>query len=675
MEKFNDRFGKNLFDRHSAKKYLPSRMWKKLQQVCIGKATFTEKEQQKYAEALKKWALDKGVDRFSHWFQPLNNLSAGKRDSLFSVNGNGKAFAKFRTKELLQGEGDASSFPTGGMRQTFEARGVTSWDFSSTPFIKDGCLFVPSTFRSASGEALDKKTPLLRSCNALNKQAVRLLGLAGIKSLSVRSVVGAEQEYFLIDEKMFLRRPDLVMTGKTLLGTLPPKTQQLNDHYYRLPDEKILQFWHDVDAELQSLGIIVKTEHREVAPCQFELAPCYAPVNVACDQNQLIMQVLKSVAKKHSLVCLLHEKPFNGVNGSGKHNNWSLLTFEGQNLFEPTPTEKGNGVFLLMLMCVVSAVDKHQDLLLTSVCNASNDCRLGGFEAPPCAISLFLGNELHCAVQRFFDGDAIFPQNLHRCRGKTDRNRTSPLAFTGNKFEFRMAGSSSSLADCNIVLNTILADEMQIVADRLQNSRNFWADAKIVMKEMWQQHKKIVFNGNNYSAKWRKQSQRRKLVHFENAAQALQCLCTEKNVRLFEGQGVYSAKELCAMQQILLENYCNTLQIEGKTMLMLLNRHILPFAEKYLFKRQRLVQACNCRDEFFQTQEWNLLTEAKFWCGKLKKSLLKYDKLPLKEKAMHCACNLLPVCRKLRNATDSLEDALPQKVWQLPSYGEILRIV
>ncbi|MGN1066681.1 MAG: glutamine synthetase III [Candidatus Fimimonas sp.] len=675
MKNIRKDFARNVFDRAKMKKYLPPKVY-----LAVTKNKVTSEEiAEEFAKGLKKWAMSQGVTRFMHWFQPLNNFTAGKRDSLCSVNGKGDAIVKFRGKELTKGEGDASSFPSGGIRQTFEARGVTTWDSLSQAFVKDGCLFIPTTFCSFTGEALDKKTPLLRSCDVLNKQALRLLQLAGCARQSVVSVVGAEQEYFLIDKEKYMQRADLVYTGRTLVGAQPPKGQEFFDHYYRPPNKKTLDFWQEVNDELWKLGIVAKTEHKEVAPNQFELAPCYASVNIACDQNQIVMHTLQSVADKFGLVCLLHEKPFAKLNGSGKHNNWSLLTDRNENLFEQGNTPLEQARFVLFLACVLRAVDLHQDLLRFAVASASNDCRLGGFEAPPQTVSVFLGDIFSSLQNALSNNWQMGKDLLPKTVDCTDRNRTSPFAFTGNKFEFRTVGSSASLADCNTVLNTIVADSVAFFADSLSDSQDFWKDAQKLVSEVLEKHGKIVFNGNNYSESWQQQAQSRGLLNVSNAFLAAKCLSDEKNTSLFQRNGVFTQRELLALQQIFWENYADTVCLESNVTADICLKQIVPTLQKHLanvleiaVKKQQILQ--NNSNEKAQAKEISQLIETL----QQRATLLLQQRDECKattnayNKAQYAADTLISSMAQVREIADKAESVCPQELWPMPTYGELL---
>ena len=546
-------FAENVFDYRKMRKYLPAKTYKAIVNAREHNGELTDKDVEIYAEALKKWATAKGVTRYTHWFQPLNNFTAEKRDSLTSINREGEAIIKFRGKELTTGEGDASSFPNGGMRQTFEARGITNWDYTAFAFIKGDSLCIPTTFCGFNGEILDKKTPLLRSSYALNKQALRILNKLGMPRSRVRSVVGAEQEYFIISKELYGKRSDLVYTGRTLFGAAPPKGQELDAHYFRPPTDDVIRFMQDVDNELWKLGIIVKTEHNEVAPCQCELAPCYSDSTDACNQNQLIMETLKTTAEKHGLKCLLHEKPFDKINGSGKHNNWSLITDRDENLFETGSTAQENARYLLFLAGVVKAVDEYNDLLLASVASASNDLRLGGYEAPPQILTVFLGEPLDKTIQYACGGKWRAGKDcLPKIVNVTDRNRTSPFAFTGNKFEFRMVGSSASISDVNTTLNVIVAESLRQFADELDNACDVWQKTGELITQVFAEHKRVIFDGNNYSDDWIEEAKKRGLLNAD-AVESIEFLSREKNLRLFERHGVLTRREQLARQDVLLQ--------------------------------------------------------------------------------------------------------------------------
>lgn len=678
-KKHKREFAENVFDDGKMKKYLPKCTY---EAIVAARQNFTELSQQDrdvYANAVCKWALKRGVTRFTHWFQPLNNYTAEKRDCLYSIDKQRNIVVKFRGKELSNGEGDASSFPNGGIRQTFEARGITQWDCTSYPFVKDGCLCVPCTFTSYNGEVLDKKTPLLNSCKVLNLQAMRVLKNLGDKATRVYSVVGAEQEYFLVDKNLYQQRKDLVYTGRTLFGARPPKGQEFDDHYFRPPNDKIATFMRTVDRELWKLGIVVKTEHNEVAPHQCELAPCYTHANLACDYNQLTMETLKRVADEQGLTCLLHEKPFAYVNGSGKHNNWSLLTDEDENLLEIGTTPYQNARFLLMLAAVVKAVDDYSDLLLTSVCSAGNDCRLGGYEAPPQILTVFLGGPLCKAITyatsgKWKCGRDLLPAVLLG----TDRNRTSPFAFTGNKFEFRMVGSSSSISDVNTLLNTAVAESLRQFADTLDNSANTWDCVLQLITETFVKHKRVLFDGNNYSPSWAEEAKQRNLKSASTVA-CVESLSNARNMNVLERHNVLSYRETLARQQVLLCNYVNTVKVEGNVAVEIYRKQICPAVEGYLNKLTELAKNkidlnITCETEKDKIEKiTKLLRHCKQKCSTLHRHLIKTDVIDtLLQKAHYCETYVVNAMNELRQQVDKLEQLCPDSVWPLPTYGQML---
>ena len=672
-------FADNVFDDGKMRKYLPKRTYDAIVNARQCNAELSERDRNVYAKALVNWALLKGATRYTHWFQPLNNFTAGKRDSIFSLNRQGLAGVKFRGKELSRGEGDASSFPNGGMRQTFEARGETRWDYTSYAFVLGDCLFIPATFCSYNGEVLDKKTPLVRSSSALNHQAMRVLNAIGDKATHVFAVVGAEQEYFLIDKELFDKRRDLIYTGRTLFGAKPPKGQEFNDHYYRMPSERVTKFMQEVDGELWKLGILVKTEHNEVAPRQYELAPCYKRVNLACDHNQLTMEVLRAVADRHGLACLLHEKPFAFVNGSGKHNNWSLLTDTDENLLEMGDEPYQNARFMLFLAAVVAAVDDYAEVLTASVSSHGNDCRLGGYEAPPQILTVFLGEPLSLAIKeiclhKWQAGKDVLP----KVACGTDRNRTSPFAFTGNKFEFRMVGSSASIADVNTVLNVAVAEVLRQFADVLENSSDVWQDVTQVITETFIKHKRIIFDGNNYGEKWLIEAQRRKLKSV-NTVSALERISSVHNVNLMERHGVLTHREALARQQILLQNYVNTVRVEAQVAQETYLKQIAPAVGGYvatlveIAKNKRDVDVA-CDVELSEIDKISkLLKQCSNECDALKKQLVQAErKEQLLQKAQYLQDKVLPAMESLRACVDALEQSCPDAVWPVPTYGQML---
>ena len=594
MIKVPEIFGENVFNLQVMQDKLPKEVFKSLKKTIDEGTPLDAGIAGVVANAMKDWAVEKGATHYTHWFQPMTGITAEKHDSFISPTKDGKVIMDFSGKELVVGEPDASSFPSGGVRATFEARGYTAWDPTSFAFIKDGTLCIPTAFFSYSGEVLDKKTPLLKSMRALNKQALRILRLFGnTTAKQVFPTVGAEQEYFLIDRKMYDARKDLVFSGRTLFGAKPPKGQEMEDHYFGPIKTRVSEFMHDLDVELWKLGILAKTKHNEVAPAQHELAPIFTVTNVASDQNQLMMETMKKVATKHGLYCLLHEKPFAGVNGSGKHNNWSMSTDTGLNLLDPGSTPAENSQFITFLLAVVKAVDEYQDLLRLSVASAGNDHRLGANEAPPAIVSMYIGDELAEVI------DALEHDTKYNGKGKqmmklgvdtlpdlpkdtTDRNRTSPFAFTGNKFEFRMLGSTFSIAGPNIILNTIVADELRQFADELEGAKDFNAALHELVSRTIREHKRIIFNGNNYTEEWTEEAKRRGLLNLRNSAEALPHFADEKNIALFERNSVFTRREVESRTDIMLENYGKVLTIEALTMIEMGKKDIFPAVNAYI---------------------------------------------------------------------------------------------
>ncbi|MCL2029210.1 MAG: glutamine synthetase III [Deltaproteobacteria bacterium] len=644
------------------------------------------------ANAMKDWAVEKGATHFSHWFQPMTGITAEKHESFISPVGGGRIIMEFSGKELVRGEPDASSFPSGGLRATFEARGYTVWDTTSHAFIKDGTLCIPTAFCSYSGEALDKKTPLLRSMEALSKQALRVLRLFGNKTAqNVVSVVGPEQEYFLIDKEMFLKRPDLIYTGRTLFGARPPKGQELDDHYFGCIKPRVSAFMKELDEELWKLGVYAKTKHNEVAPSQHELAPIYGTANIATDHNQLTMEMLKSVADRHGLVCLIHEKPFAGVNGSGKHNNWSIRTDAGDNLLEPGRTPHDNAQFLLFLVAVVKAVDDYQDLLRVSAASAGNDHRLGANEAPPAIVSMFLGDELTELLKALESGTDYKGREKdqmeigvtalpHFPKDSTDRNRTSPFAFTGNKFEFRMLGSAFSIAGPNIILNTVVAETLRQFADHLEKSTDFNAELASLIKATIREHKRIVFNGNNYSDEWVLEAEKRGLSNLKTTVDALPEFVSRKSVELFGRHRVFTESELNSRYEILMEGYCKTIHIEALTMTDMVKEKIIPACIDYqgdLAKVLKLKKDCG---DFDSSLEESLLSRIAKLSSCLMKKLNVLENVILKSKdkqeifalANFYRDKVFTAMAELRLTVDELETLVAKKHWPLPSYARML---
>ena len=646
------------------------------------------------AQAMKDWAVDHGATHFTHWFQPLTGITAEKHDSFISPSPDGSVIMEFSGKELIKGEPDASSFPSGGLRATFEARGYTAWDPTSYAFIKGRTLCIPTAFCSYGGHALDKKTPLLRSMEVLNKQALRILRLFGNDSAKrVVSSVGPEQEYFLIPAELYEQRPDLKYTGRTLFGAQPPKGQQLDDHYFGVIKPGVAAFMEDLNDELWKLGILAKTEHNEVAPAQHELAPIYTTTNIATDHNQLTMEIMQKVAARHGLVCLLHEKPFAGVNGSGKHNNWSIATDSGQNLLSPGATPYENAQFLLFLCAVIKAVDDYQDLLRLAVATAGNDHRLGANEAPPAVISIFLGDELN-AVLEAIDSDTPYEGTkkikmklgvdvLPRFnRDTTDRNRTSPFAFTGNKFEFRMLGSSNSIACTNIMLNSAVAESLRIYADRLEKAENFEDALHEMIKKTIRDHKRIIFNGNGYDDAWIEEATKvRGLLNYRTTADCMPHLLDEKNVDMLTSLGVFTIDELHSRRDIMLENYCKSVDIEAHTMVRMARTQIAPAIERYAADlaqaaaaKKAVVPGLTCGYETGLIEKLSgLIDEIEKKAAELEAALLKVgDAEDIIEESAMVRDLLLPVMSGLRAPCDEAEQLTAGSYWPYPTYGELL---
>ncbi len=643
------------------------------------------------ANAMKDWAIEQGATHFTHWFQPMTGITAEKHDSFISPNGDGGVIMEFSGKELVRGESDASSFPSGGLRSTFEARGYTAWDPTSYAFIKDTVLYIPTAFCSYGGEALDMKTPLLRSMEAISRQALRVLKLFGYDGPAPVTTVGSEQEYFLVDQGMVDAREDLLLTGRTLLGAKPPKGQELDDHYYGIIKPRVQAFMQELNDELWELGILAKTEHNEVAPAQHELAPIFTTANIAADHNQLTMELMQKIAHRHGMVCLLHEKPFSWVNGSGKHDNWSIATRDGVNLLDPGTTPFENAQFLLFLCAVIKAVDEYQDLLRISVATAGNDHRLGANEAPPAVMSLFLGDELtevleaieHDAPYGGHDEEQIkigvdvlprFPKD------STDRNRTSPFAFTGNKFEFRSPGSSQSIAKPNIVINTAVAESLKQFADELESAEDFTAALHDLIQRTIKAHKRILFNGNGYDNHWPQEAERRGLMNLKTTPEALAHLLDEKNVKLFESHGVFSAAELRSRYEILLQNYVHIIHIEAQTLMDMVSRNILPAVSAFSAKlcdNARVkgdVAGVACGYEKARCRELSRLTDEIYAiCSTLGEALHHADSAEDSlERAMRYKDDVVGAMTALRAACDACEAMTPASEWPYPSMIDIL---
>ncbi len=641
------------------------------------------------AEAMKQWAVERGATHFTHWFQPMTGVTAEKHDSFLTPIGGGRVMMEFSGKELVRGEPDASSFPSGGLRATFEARGYTAWDPTSFAFLKEGSLCIPTIFCSYSGHSLDKKTPLLRSMEEVSRQAIRLLRLFGdTESRKVIAQVGPEQEYFLIDKQLYSRRKDLRMTGRTLFGAKPPRGQELDDHYYGAIKPRVAAYMKDLDETLWALGVPSKTKHNEVAPSQHEMATVYTDANTACDQNQLVMEVMKKVADRHNLVCLLHEKPFAGVNGSGKHDNWSLATDTGRNLFHPGSTPSQNARFLLFLAAFVKGVDDYQDFLRTTVATAGNDHRLGALEAPPAVISIFLGDELNAVVDSIIRGTEYTDTSKKTLQigvdvlpairqDTTDRNRTSPMAFTGNKFEFRMLGSSQSISGPNIALNTIMAEELKQFADELEPSADFQADLQKLIRRVFTEHQRIIFNGNGYDGNWIAEAERRGLCNLKSTADALPAYIQPKNIDLFVRHGIYTEEEVRARYEIHVENYRTVLSMETSTMIDMIRHEILPAVSgcaaelcERAFKKKEM--GSSCRYESSTSQKLSALTDTLMdSCAKLEADLAAIPSGA--EAAMrYCHDVLVPDMTAARETADQLETLTDGKAWPFPVYSELL---
>ena len=692
MSRISEIFGSNVFNDSVMQQRLPKETYKALQRTINEGRSLDPNVATVVANAMKDWAIEKGATHYTHWFQPLSGLSAEKHDSFITPVSDGKVIMEFSGKELIQGEPDASSFPSGGLRATFEARGYTAWDPTSYAFIKDGVLCIPTAFCSYGGEALDKKTPLLRSMQAINKQALRVLRLFGnTDAKSVKTTVGPEQEYFLIDEEVYNKRKDLIYTGRTLFGAKPPKGQELEDHYFGIIKPRVQAFMNDLNEELWKLGILAKTEHNEVAPAQHELAPVFTTTNIAADHNQLTMEIMQKVAKKHHMVCLLHEKPFAGVNGSGKHNNWSVSTDTGVNLLNPGDTPYENAQFLLFLCAVIKAVDEYQDMLRVSVASAGNDHRLGANEAPPAVVSMFLGTELTEVLEAIekdqpYGGKEkeILKIGVHTLpkfpKDATDRNRTSPFAFTGNKFEFRMLGSSSSVSCTNVVLNTAVAEELKQFADTLEAAEDFEEALHELIKKTITEHKRIIFNGNGYDDAWIAEAEKRGLLNLRSTPECLPYSVHEKNLKLFTSHKVYSETEMRARYEILSENYCKTINIEALTMIDMAKKDILPAVSRYSHELTDTIIAKAACGDIDSSYEKDLAAKISKLTATAYKKVLKLEEATLKAKeiddttelSMFYKDSVFAAMSELRITVDELETMVPAESWPYPSYGDML---
>lgn len=683
-------FAQDVFNDDVMAKSLSKEAYASLKKTIDEGEELNEKIAQEVANAMKDWAISKGATHYTHWFQPMTGVTAEKHDGFITPDGNCKVIMSLSGKELIKGESDASSLPNGGLRATFEARGYTAWDPTSYAFIKDGTLCIPTAFCSYTGEALDKKTPLLRSMGVIDKQAKRILKLFGKEVKRITSTVGAEQEYFLLDRKQALKRKDIVFTGRTLFGAKAPKGQELEDHYYGAIKPRVASFMRDLDEQLWKLGVLAKTEHNEVAPSQHELAPVFTTANIAVDQNQLMMEIMKNVAISHDLTCLLHEKPFKGINGSGKHNNWSLSTDEGVNLYNPGRTPDENAQFLLFLCAVIRAVDKHQDLLRISVASAGNDHRLGANEAPPAIISVYLGEDIEQVLFSIANGEKYIEKGkssmdlgafvLPKLRkDATDRNRTSPFAFTGNKFEFRMVGSSFSCADPNTVINTIVAESLDEFATRLESAKDFNEEIHGIISDTVKNHKRILFNGNGYGDDWTIEAEKRGLLNLKSTPEAIARLTDEKNIKLFEKYGVYSESELRSREVILLENYVKTINIEALTMISMAKTQIYPAVNGYI---ERLCAAYNAKKGLKIKAEADLkkINYLSDFNDKMAaevenlESILEQErfKLDAKSQADYYCNKVLLSMKKIRKYADAMETETDEKYWPFPVYANLL---
>ncbi len=691
MKNLSEMFGSMVFNDSVMQARLPKEVYEQVRQ-CIKLGTRLDgKTADVVANAMKDWSIEKGVTHFTHWFQPMTGITAEKHDSFLNPVGDGRVIMEFSGKELIQGEPDASSFPTGGLRATFEARGYTAWDPTSYAFIKDGVLCIPTAFCSYGGEALDKKTPLLRSMQAINHQCLRVLRLFGNTDVTaVKTTVGPEQEYFLVDKSVYEKRKDLMYAGRTLFGAKPPKAQELGDHYFGTIKPRVSAFMQELDEELWKLGVPAKTEHNEAAPAQHELAPVFSTTNISADHNQITMELMKKLARKYDMVCLLHEKPFAGVNGSGKHNNWSMTTDTGVNLLEPGETPYENAQFLLMLCAVIQAVDDYQDMLRISVTSASNDLRLGAAEAPPAIVSMFLGEELEEILEAIEKDEPyggkekeLIKVGVHALpkfpKDTTDRNRTSPFAFTGNKFEFRMLGSSASISGANVVINTAVAESLRQYADALEGSTDFENDLHELIRSVIRKHKRIIFSGNGYGEEWVREAEKRGLLNLPTTPDCVPHYLAVKNVELFARHRVYTEIELAARYKMKLDNYCKVLHIEALTMLDMARQDILPAVSAFA---KELCDTATAKNALGVEAVYETETAARV--SKLTTAVL--TEVRTLEKAsddaeelvdvLTRACaykdNVLSAMSALRESVDELETLTARKYWPYPNYGDLL---
>ena len=678
-----------VFNESEMKKRLSANIYASLKKTMVEGCPLELGVANEVANAMKDWAIEKGATHYSHWFQPLTGITAEKHDSFLTPAAEGKIIMSFSGKELIKGEPDASSFPSGGYRSTFEARGYTVWDPTSFPFVKDHTLCIPTAFCSYNGEALDKKTPLLRSMESLNRQSLRILKLFGNSAKHVTTTMGPEQEYFLVDEKLYAKRRDLKMTGRTLFGAHPVKGQEMDDQYFAAIKPRVIEYMEDLNEELWKLGIYAKTEHNEAAPAQHEMAPIFTTSNLAADQNQLTMEIMKKVARRHGLICLLHEKPFEGVNGSGKHNNWSIATDSGENLFSPGTTPMENAQFLLFLTAVIKAVDDHQDLLRAIVASAGNDHRLGANEAPPAIMSIYVGDELEAILKAIKDGKPYTGNGSKKMsigvdvlpaipKDSTDRNRTSPFAFTGNRFEFRSVGSNLSISGPNTILNAILADSLSKFADELEKAENFDKELQNLIKREITAHWRILFNGNGYGEEWIKEAEKRGLKNFRTTPDAMAHYLDKKNIELFKQTGIYSEVEMKSHYDVKLEKYCQILNIEVGTMIEMVNKDIEPSALNFLNKLTDTYSKMPADLPFEYGK--NQIKKVSALLNELEQKKQKLDELhiqaqektELMEKAQDYAKKVLPAMEDLRSSGDLLEELLGQEYKPYPSYEDLL---
>lgn len=696
MKNVPELFGSMVFNDAVMREKLPKDIYQSLRKTIEEGTDLDITVANVVANAMKDWAIEKGATHYTHWFQPMTGITAEKHDSFISPQSDGSVIMEFSGKELIKGEPDASSFPSGGLRATFEARGYTAWDPTSYAFIKDDALCIPTAFCSYSGDVLDKKTPLLRSMEALSEQAVRVLKLFGHNDVkSVKSTVGPEQEYFLVDKEIYKKRKDLILTGRTLFGAKPPKGQELEDHYFGVIKPRVMAYMEELNEELWKLGINAKTEHNEVAPAQHEMAPVFDTTNIATDHNQLTMEIMKKVADRHGMACLLHEKPFAGVNGSGKHNNWSISTNTGRNLLNPGKKPEENKEFLLFLSAVISAVDEYQDLLRMSVATAGNDHRLGANEAPPAIVSMYLGDELEAVLNAIDEGVEYkssgageMQTGVHVLpdfkKDTTDRNRTSPFAFTGNKFEFRMLGSNLSISGPNIIINTIVADELRIFADRLEKARDyedFQAEIIAIVKETMKKHARIIFNGNNYSEEWVKEAERRGLLNLKSSAEAIPYFASQKSIDLFTRNKVFTEAEVRSRCEIMLENYCKVINIEALTMLDMAKKDITPAVFDYI---KNLAKTVSLKKSIGMDVTEDAETVMISSLSKLANSLVaKTDALDsavlnldsdssIEDQAKYFRNTVISAMQELRAVSDQLETMVGSQYWPFPCYGDML---